>query len=87
MISQNIVIDNKFGIHARPAGKIANLAVKAKSNIWIINNGKRVDASDIFEILTLACEAGTKITFEIDEPCDKGVLEQLVQLVKNRFGE
>ena len=86
-ISKEIIINNKFGLHARPAGMIAALVSKAKSDIWIIMDEKKVDASSIVDILTLACSPGTKIKLEIDNPLDRNVLEHITELVKKNFGE
>ena len=86
-ISKEVIINNKFGLHARPAGMIAAFASKAKSDVWIIMDEKKVDASSIVDILTLACSPGTKIKFEIDNSRDRDVLDHITELIEKNFGE
>ena len=86
-ISKDIIINNKFGLHARPAAMIAAFALKAKSDVWIIRDNKRVDASSIVDILTLACSPGTKIKLEIDNPRDRDVLDHITELIGKNFEE
>jgi len=86
-ISKKIIITNKLGIHARPAGMIAGFALKAKSNVWLIKNGEKVDASSIIDILTLACSKGSIIRLKINDIEDHDILNYIVELVKSGFGE
>jgi len=63
------------------------LAQKAKSNVWIIRNGEKVDASSIIDILTLACFKGTEVMLQVDDPSDGDVLNSITALFQNGFGE
>lgn len=82
-----MTILNELGLHARPAALIAELAQKAKSNVWIIRNGEKVDASSIIDILTLACLKGTVIMLQVDDSSDRDVLNNITALFENGFGE
>jgi len=86
-LSKRITIVNALGLHARPAALIAELAQKAKSNVWIIRNGEKVDASSIIDILTLACPKGTEIMLQADDPADSEILNGISALFQNGFGE
>ena len=86
-LSKRITILNELGLHARPAALIAELAQKAKSNVWIIQNEEKVDASSIIDILTLACLKGTEIMVQVDDPSDRDVLNHIMALLQNGFGE
>ena len=66
---------------------IAEIAGNAVSNIWLVKDGRRADASSIVDILTLACEKGTKIRIIIEDPADADILTALVDLVDSGFGE
>ena len=83
----DVVITNELGLHARSASRIAKLARNGESKIWIIKDGTKVDATSIIDILTLCCEKGSKITIKIDDQSDHAILNNLVQLVENGFGE
>ena len=87
MISRKITVINELGIHLRTAGMIAKLAQNAKSKVWLIKNDQKVDASNIIDIISLECPCGTKITFQINNMVDFDVLNNLVELAENGFGE
>jgi phosphocarrier protein len=55
--------------------------------VWIIKDGKKVDASSIIDILTLVCPKGSIITIKIDDHSDTGILNDLIQLIESGFGE
>ena len=86
-IIRTTVICNELGLHARSAAKIAEIAGNAVSNIWLVKDDQRADASSIVDILTLACEKGTKIRIIIEDPADADILTALVDLVDSGFGE
>jgi phosphocarrier protein HPr len=86
-LSRRVTIINDLGLHARSAAKIAKLAQNVKSNVWIIKDGKKADASSIIDILTLVCPKGSTITLKIDNQSDLGILNDLIQLIESGFGE
>ena len=85
--SREVIITNELGLHAACAAKIAKLAQNAKSKVWLTNGEEKVDASDILDILTLACEKGSKITLKIDDRSDLFILNDIVRLIERGFGE
>jgi phosphocarrier protein len=86
-LSREATIVNEFGLHARSAAKIAELASRSTAAVWIQKGGQKADASSIVDILTLACEKGTKITIHIENKSDFNILESITELVKSGFGE
>jgi len=86
-LSRHVTITNDLGLHARSAAKIAKLVQNGKSNIWIVKDGKKADASSIIDILTLVCPKGSTIKLKIDDQSDLGILNDLVQLIESGFGE
>jgi phosphocarrier protein len=80
-------IINEFGLHARSAAKIAELANRATASVWIAKGKQEADASSIVDILTLACEKGTKISIRIEDQADFNILEAITELVESGFGE
>ena len=86
-LSRKVTIVNELGLHARPAAKIAQIARCATATVWVIRGAEHADASSIMELLTLACEKGTMLTFTAVDPADRHILEALVQLVESGFEE
>ncbi len=85
--SKEAVIVNPLGLHARPAAKIAAIAQNAKSDVWMIKNTEQADAKSIIDMLTLACPKGTAVTFRVCSLSDSNILDNIVKLVENGFGE
>jgi len=85
--SRNVEIINDLGLHARSAAKIAMIAQKAKSDVQIIRDRESVDAKSIIDMLTLACARGTEIAVRVASDKDIDILNEIVSLVENGFGE
>ena len=86
-LHKSATIKNELGLHARSAAQIAGIAVKSRGNVWVMKNEEKADASSIMDILTLVCEKGTKIRISIEDPGDTEILNAIVDLVDNGFGE
>ena len=85
--SKEAIVINELGIHARSAAKIADLAQKAIAKIWIIKDQQEADASSIIDMLTLMCTMGSKVTVAIDDPIDSTILDDIIDLIEDGFGE
>jgi phosphocarrier protein HPr len=86
-LSIEITVVNELGIHARPAAKIAELAAKAVSNIWLIKNSEKVDAASVIDVLSLCGSKGTRMIIKAERPEDKIILKQIVDLFAQGFKE
>ena len=86
-LSREVTIINELGLHARSAAKIAKLAQPATGSVWIVKGDQKADASSILDILTLACEKGTRITILVENKVDLQILENITELVQSGFEE
>ncbi len=80
-------INNELGLHARSAAQIAEISKNSSGNVWIKKDDHKADASSIMDLLTLVCEKGTEIRIIIEDPADADILNSIVNLVDNGFGE
>jgi len=87
MISRDIEIINKLGLHARASAKLTQLAAKYQSEVWMSRNQKRVNAKSIMGVMMLAAGKGTQVTIETEGPDEQECMNALVQLIETRFGE
>lgn len=87
MLKEELTIINELGLHARPAAIIAKTAIMAKSDIWILKDEHQVDASSMIDILTIACQKGSKITLIADSTEDKNIFEEIKKIIEEGFGE
>ncbi len=87
ILSRQTVVVNEMGIHARSAAKIAELAQNAQDIVWIAGNDEPVDATSIIDILTLGCAKGMVITVTVRNRRDRDILDEIIRLVEDGFGE
>ena len=52
MVSEKITIHNAAGIHLRPAGSIAEEAMRYKSSVMLVHNEKKVNGKSLLSILS-----------------------------------
>jgi phosphocarrier protein HPr len=87
MITRNVTITNKTGIHARPASLFIGTASKFKSNITIENGAKKGNGKSMINILGLCLTAGTNISISAEGEDEIAAVDALVALVESKFGE
>jgi phosphocarrier protein HPr len=84
-ISRVIVIQNKQGLHARPAEMFVRLAHQFQCKVQLIRDGRRVEATNIIDLLTLGATQGTELTLEADGPDAQAAVDALAGLVETGF--
>ena len=87
MISRDIEIINKLGLHARASAKLTQLAAKFQSEVWMTRNQRRVNAKSIMGVMMLAAGKGSTVTLESEGPDEQACFDALVHLIEARFGE
>ena len=87
MISKNLSVLNKLGLHARAAAKIVFLANKFKSNITLVKDDKQADAKSIMKILMLSASKGSVINITIQGEDEIQAMNSIEKLFHNKFDE
>ena len=87
MQQQQIEITNRLGLHARAATKLANTASRFSSNIQISFNSKTIDGKSIMSLMLLAASKGSLITLSVDGEDEDSALQEITQLIADKFGE
>lgn len=87
MVQEQVEITNKVGLHVRPASMLVETASKFKSDVWIERNGKEASGKSILSLLLLSGEKGSKINIKAEGEDAAQVVEALVKIVKDKFGE
>lgn len=85
MIEQEFVIKNTLGLHARPANEFVKRMEKYKSSIKIFKGDEVANGRSILEILILAVAYGEKIKVIVDGEDEQQVIEEIKNLVENKF--
>ncbi len=87
MQSREIVVTNKLGVHARPAGMIVDITGKAKSDITLEYEGNKVNAKSILNVMMLAITPGSTVKFVANGEDEERILDKLEQLFRENFHE
>ena len=87
MISRDVEIINRLGLHARAAAKLVDCAARFSSRLTIMKAGNTVDAKSIMSVMMLAAGKGTVVTLSADGRDEQSALDALTTLINNRFDE
>src|SRR5258705_9480363 len=82
-----VEIVNKLGLHARAAAKLTQLAASFAAEVWLLRNGRRVNAKSIMGVMMLAAGKGSRIVIEAEGEDAESALAAVVRLIAERFGE
>ena len=86
-LTKELVVQNKMGIHARPAAMIVRITNKFKADVFVEKDDEQVNGKSIMGLMMLAASIGTTIKLEAEGPDAPEAIEALVALVEDLFGE
>ncbi len=86
MISDKVIVENRAGLHAKPASLFVQAANKFSSEIYISKGATRVNAKSIMGVMVLAVQQGDEITIEAAGDDEALAVDRLKELIHNKFG-
>jgi phosphocarrier protein len=84
---REVRIENRNGLHARPAAEIVKAASKFRSEVTIRRDDMEVNGKSIMGVMMLAAEYGTTLWLRANGEDAEQAVEALAALVASRFGE
>ncbi len=87
VVSREVAITNKRGLHARASAKFVAMASELDADIEVEKDGNRVCGTSIMGLMMLGAAMGDKIIIHCSGLHADEALEKLVSLVQDRFGE
>ena len=87
MIEKIITIQNRAGVHARPAALLFQTTKDFKCNIFFEKGNDQINAKSIMGIITLGAAYGAKIKITADGEDEKEAVDALVRLFESKFEE
>lgn len=87
MYVKEVKVQNKVGLHARPATFFIQKANEFKSAIWVEKEERRVNAKSLLGVLSLGIVGGTEIKIISDGTDEQLAVDSLVKLVESGFNE
>ena len=87
MIECELTVQNRLGLHARPASLFVQTTNKYKAKIKVIKDAMEVDGKSIMGLLMLAAPMGTVLKIIVEGEDEKEMAAHLTRLFASRFGE
>lgn len=87
MITKTLTVNNKDGLHMRPAGVLAKEMGKFDCDVTIIFNGKRINSKSLINIIAAGIKYGSEVTFECDGEDESAAMSKIEELETSNFGE
>jgi phosphocarrier protein HPr len=86
-VVRELVVQNKLGIHARPAAMIVRITNKFKSEVFVEKDEEQVNGKSIMGLMMLAAGKGSKVKFLATGEDALQMLAELEQLFARKFDE
>jgi phosphocarrier protein len=80
-------VENRMGIHARPAAMIVRVANDFPGDMWVEKDGERVNAKSIMGLMMLAAGPGSELCFQPSGGDPTEVRAELEDLFRRKFDE
>lgn len=85
MVEKKVTIQNKTGLHARPASALVKLAGQYNADFHIHRQGYRINGKSILGVMTLAAEQGAELKLELDGPDEEEAAKAIAALIESGF--
>jgi len=85
--NSEVTIENRNGMHARPAAMFVKISSRYRSEVWVEKDGERVNGKSIMGLMMLAAGKGSKLVIVAEGSDADKVVAELKNLVETRFGE
>ncbi|HSH84882.1 MAG TPA: HPr family phosphocarrier protein [Guyparkeria sp.] len=86
-VSRQLTLQNRRGLHARAAARLAATAEQFESDIDVTFNGRCVNAKSIMGVMMLAAACGKTLSITATGPDADEALDEIAALINARFHE
>ena len=87
VISKDLTVSNKLGLHARAAAKLVALASNFASEISIKKGDRKINGKSIMGVMMLAASQHTVVNVAIEGEDEEQAMTEIENLFNNLFGE
>ena len=85
--TKELLVQNKMGIHARPAAMIVRVTNKFKSEVLVEKDEEQVNGKSIMGLMMLAAAKGSKVKFIATGEDAPAMLTEIEALFAKKFDE
>ena len=86
-VTAEVVIDNRNGLHARPAAMFVKISSRYRAEVWVEKDGERVNGKSIMGLMMLAAGKGSRLQVIAEGVDAEKAVAEIKNLVETRFGE
>lgn len=86
-LTKELLVQNKMGIHARPAAMIVRVTNKFKAEVYVEKDDEQVNGKSIMGLMMLAAAKGSTVKFVATGPDAEQMLTDLEALFAKKFDE
>ena len=86
-LTKELVVQNKMGIHARPAAMIVRVTNKFKSDVFVEKDEEQVNGKSIMGLMMLAAGKGSRVKFIVTGEDAAQMLVEIDALFVRKFDE
>ena len=86
-LTKELLVQNKMGIHARPAAMIVRITNKFKAEVFVEKDEEQVNGKSIMGLMMLAAGKGSKVKFLATGEDAAAMLAELEALFARKFDE
>jgi phosphocarrier protein HPr len=86
-LTNELTVQNKLGIHARPAAMFVKTASRFTAEIMVEKDGETVNGKSIMGLMMLAAGPGSKLTVHANGTDAPAAVSELEELLKRKFDE
>ena len=87
MVEKILTVQNRAGIHARPAAIIAQTANKFEAEITLTRDDTTVNAKSIMGVIAMGAGYNTQLTLKVEGPDEAEAAEVIEELFTSKFEE
>src|SRR3954470_22642261 len=90
LVSREVIVSNKLGLHARPAMQFVDLANQFTSQVTVYKGGdepEQADGKSVMQMIILAATEGTPLKIVAEGDDAQAAVDQLIALFESKFGE
>ena len=87
IMTKDIMVCNKLGIHARPAAMFVKIANRFSCDIFVEKDGEKVNGKSIMGLMMLAAGPGSKLTVHATGQDASQAIAELETLIQRKFDE
>lgn len=80
-MEKEIIINNKYGLHARTALKLIEKIKDDPCQVFIEKDNKKANAKSMLSVISLGASKGSKVKFIVDGPNAEETMTKIIDLL------